>query len=145
MYAVNVAKRLRQTLQTSDIVAVTEQLGIIYEILPLPDRVRGFTGRLGNRPYIVVNEELPNTWRRAVAFHELGHIQLHSHLPDQFFIAEHTFFPVGRLENEANIFAAEYLIPDEMLCKYKDISIIAAELDIPIELFRFKRPPESGF
>ncbi len=143
-FAVCVARTLRDTLQALDIIYIAEQLDIIYEELPLPDRIRGFTGRMKERAYIVVNDALPRPWARAVAFHELGHIQLHNHLPDHFCITEHALLPTGRLERQANEFAAEYLIPDDALSIHSDIRLIAAELDVPVELFRYKRPPRGG-
>ena len=137
------AKALRTKLQTSEIAILVEQLGVAYERLFLPIRIKGFTGRIDSQPYIVVNRALHPRWARVVAFHELGHIILHNQLPDQFFISEYTFFPLGRLEREANEFAAEYSIPDEALAIHTDIRVIAAELNVPVELFQFKRLPED--
>lgn len=139
-FAVRTAKALRETLQTTDIIDVVSRLGIIYEELPLPQRIRGFTGRIDERTYIVVDKTLPRQWKRAVAFHELGHVQLHGHLPDHFFIAEQSLFPIGRLERQANEFAAAYLIPDKALSIHSNIRAAAAELQVPVALFKFWRP-----
>lgn len=141
-FAQRVARRLRRQLQTTDIYAVTEHLNVAYETIPLAERIKGFTGVLRDKPYIVVNSNLPKPWQKAVAFHELGHVLLHD-AAGHFFIEEHTLFPIGKFERQANEFAAEYLIPDAM-CQ-GDIRILAEELQVPVELFKFKRPPRGGF
>jgi|BioPla2DNA2_1021312.scaffolds.fasta_scaffold27347_2 Zn-dependent peptidase ImmA (M78 family) len=137
------ARRLKDALRTTDMIDVVNRLGIVYEELPLPQRIMGFTGRMDKRSYIVVGRDMPRPWKRAVAFHELGHIQLHGHLPDHFFIVENTFFPVGRFEREANEFAAAYLIPDKALSMHGNMRVAAAELQVPVALFEFWRPPSK--
>ncbi|ADK14157.1 MULTISPECIES: ImmA/IrrE family metallo-endopeptidase [Clostridium] len=49
--------------------------------------------------------------------HELGHALLLYHR-STCFIREYTLFPRGRIENEANKFAAELLIDEKNIDKY---------------------------
>ena len=93
--------------------------------------------------YIGLREGLSPPHKRMGLAHELGHLVCHTGI-NYFFVLEHTFFPPGRYERQANEFAAEYLIPDDALSIHSDIRLIAAELDVPVELFRYKRPPRGG-
>ncbi len=50
-----------------------------------------------------------NMSKNIVLAHELGHALLHYH-KSTCYLREYTLFPRGRIENEANKFAAELLI-----------------------------------
>jgi Zn-dependent membrane protease YugP len=76
----------------------------------------------------------------AIAAHELGHAVMHGGM-NMFFIREHTLFPAGKFEHQANTFAAELLITDELLHKYigYTISEIASIENIHPTLFKYKK------
>lgn len=131
------ATKLRRRFNTDDIRVVTSALNIDYLETYLTPRVKGLTGKIQGRHYIVVNNTLPHIWKKAVAFHELGHVLLHD-TPGHFFIEDATLFPIGKFERQANEFAAEYLIPDEV-CGTGDIRVVAGEIGVPVELFEYKR------
>ena len=66
---------------------------------------------------IWINENLEGNERLFVMAHELGHAILH---PRQncYFIKHKTLFLNSRLEQEANQFAINFLIPDDILTEY---------------------------
>ena len=62
---------------------------------------------------IMINSDLPESIQRSILVHELGHADLHS---DSAISAFHEFTfldDTDRMEYEANIFAAEFLLNDE--------------------------------
>ena len=54
--------------------------------------------------------------------HELGHALLHPNVSTPF-LRRNTLFSVDRLEKEANKFAVELMIPDEILAEYADLTL----------------------
>lgn len=71
------------------------------------------------KPTIVINEMLDEATQKIVCAHELGHFILHN---DTNFSCEDISFEskslVGKLEREANIFAASFLIDSDEAIKY---------------------------
>lgn len=83
---------------------------------------KGYYLNAQGKKFIVINSNLPTHEQIIVAAHELGHACLHSDL-DISFIKEHTLFPVGRYEREANAFASELLVSAEVLECYSGCSV----------------------
>ena len=91
---------------------------------------------------IMINSDLPESIQRIILVHELGHADLHS---DSAISAFHEFTfldDTDRMEYEANIFAAEFLLNDEdvfeALQQQMDFFQIASCLCVPPELLDFK-------
>lgn len=93
--------------------------------------------------FIAVNRDLPEEVRRIIVAHELGHAVLHKKIA-----GIKTFHDVDILRNttpieyEANIFAANLLLPDELILEKlnDDLSFFeaAALLRVPAELLDIK-------
>lgn len=108
------------------------------------DGLRGFATIVNRVRYIAVNPHLPYEEQRVIAGHELGHIFEHSnhlrcHAMQDFDIYQAT----GRLEREANFFAADLLLDDEEVLDLihsgnTDFFSVAKELCIPAPFFAFK-------
>ena len=77
---------------------------------------------LKNHKCIFLNKNLSEQEMRMVMAHELGHAILHRK-ENCYFIRNKTFLLTSKNEIEANIFAAELLIPDEILLENKDYTI----------------------
>lgn len=69
---------------------------------------------LKNHRYIFLNDNLDEHDRRLVMAHELGHAILHRK-ENCYFIRNKTLLLNSKKEIEANTFAAELLIPDEII------------------------------
>ena len=92
---------------------------------------------------IIINNNVDDIISNILCAHELGHALLHSKIS-----TTHTFHEVELLnlttktEFEANLFAAELLIPDETLLELikekKSFFSIASELYVPYQLLDFK-------
>ena len=82
--------------------------------------------------------------RRILCAHELGHASLHDKLATMRGFQEMELFDMSApAEYEANLFAAELIIPDEELLELlsnqdKSFFSIAKELYVPAQLLDFK-------
>lgn len=97
-------------LDATDLAESATRLRVYQQ--PLPLGIRGLLADLdGQRPALVLNTRLAGADRNVTAAHELGHWVLHAGTPHN----------IGsrcgrqRLEWEANRFAAELLLPEELV------------------------------
>ena len=108
------------------------------------DGLRGFATIVNRVRYIAVNPHLPYEEQRVIAGHELGHIFEHSnHLRCQAMQDFDIYQATGKLEREANFFAADLLLDDEEVLDLihsgnTDFFSVAKELCIPAPFFAFK-------
>lgn len=103
-------------------------------------KAKGFYIRLLTNKYIVINKNLDENEQLIVLAHELGHALLHYH-KSTCFIREYTLFPRGRIENEANKFAAELLINDDIdkcYLEHFSISQLSCYFSVPEQLVKYK-------
>lgn len=86
-------------------------IAILYEEL---GSINGYYNKPLRMKQIHINHDLDRNQQRFTCAHELGHAVLHpnSNTP---FLRSSTFLSVGKMEIEANRFAAELLIPDEII------------------------------
>ena len=76
----------------------------------------GFYRLIKHKKWIFINEDLLDTdMFKVVLSHELGHAFLHR-TKDCAFIKNHTLLLTSKIEQEANLFAAELLVPDGTEC-----------------------------
>lgn len=95
---------------------------------------------------IFLNSKLSFHQRKIVLAHELGHALLHP-TTNCYFIQNKTLLCSSKIEKEANIFACELLINDELLGEYigKSINEIAAAEYLPAELLKLKFDGQMPF
>jgi Zn-dependent peptidase ImmA (M78 family) len=119
-----------------NILVIKERLG---EIL-------GYFHTYKRIPMIHINCDIGETEQRFVCAHELGHSVLHKNVNTPF-LKKNTLFSIDRIEREANEFAVELLIPDQILYEYQDSTMtiyeIAAMYGIPQGLVHLKRMQTS--
>ena len=91
-------------------------LGILYQVGNI-----GCSGCyifLKNHRYIFLNQNLSEREMMIVMAHELGHTLLHRK-ENSYFIKNKTFLLNSKNELEANLFAAELLISDDVILEYR--------------------------
>ena len=99
---------------------IAEERNAILVYAPLVD-IRGFYQYFQRNHIIYIDENLPENERAFVCAHELGHMFLHKK-SNAVYMDTKTYFNTNRYENEANAFAADLLIPDELIYENKDMS-----------------------
>ena len=101
---------------TADPFSLAEQLNIIVFNVPLGE-LQGFYMYLKKHRTIFLNSDIEDTdLRRVVLAHEIGHAVLHTKI-NSYFMRKSTFLNTSKYEIQANRFAAELLIPDELIEK----------------------------
>ena len=94
------------------IVVIKEDLGVID----------GYYNKQLRQKQIHINCNLSENDMLFTCAHELGHAMLHPNSNAKF-LYDNTFLSVDKLEQEANQFALELLLPDDLLFEYSDYSI----------------------
>ena len=98
---------------------IADSLGILYQIGNIG--CSGCYMYLKKHRYIFLNQNLTEFEQKLVMAHELGHAVLHR-TQNCYFIRHKTLFSIDKLELEANKFAVELLISDEMLNEYREFT-----------------------
>ena len=125
---------------------VCQALGITVLYKPMGNfkgACKGFFINLNRMSYITVNSDLPENYQRIIISHELGHAVLHRKEQSVRAFHDISLFDDGsKLEYEANIFAAEFLLDDKEIFSVlnEDLTFFAAAsvLNVPVELLDFK-------
>lgn len=105
--------------------------------------LKGMYSYIKRNRWAFLNENLSEQMTRIVLAHEIGHDQLHRELAKGQMLQEFTMFSMTSVtEYEANIFAAEILLPDEDMLElcyagYSNIQI-AARLESDANLVGIK-------
>lgn len=109
-------------------------------ILIMPSKaVNGCTMNLLGYPVIFLGENLNDYEQRYVCAHELAHNVLHD-MKQYYLLMNSTFFSKDKIEIEADTFAAELLVPDDVKTKYPCFTLeqVAASEHVPSELVKLK-------
>ncbi|EEM70284.1 MULTISPECIES: ImmA/IrrE family metallo-endopeptidase [Bacillus cereus group] len=112
--------------QTRDPFEIARQKNIIVLFEDLGSTL-GFYNTYKRFKFIHINNQINETTQRFVCAHELGHAVLHPKANTPF-LRNQTFFSVDRLEIEANTFAVELLLTDEMVSEYEDTRLSIQEV-----------------
>lgn len=101
------------------------------------EKGRFFRDMFGNET-IFISNNLSEEEEKIVIAHELGHLILHTDLNTSFYTENH-LINKNKLEMEANKFAAELLIPDDVeIYEDETISHLACRLNVSEELMKLK-------
>lgn len=92
---------------------IIKGLNVILVFTPLTG-IRGFYQYFQRNNIIYIDSNLPREEQHFVCAHELGHMLLHKKY-NAVFMDSRTFMTHGKYEKEANLFAADLLISDEMV------------------------------
>jgi Zn-dependent peptidase ImmA (M78 family) len=139
MYGRDVAHNIISKYGTREPIELADRLNYIVIDFPLPAAIRGAVLRFRGNIAIGLNSSLDRQKKRETLAHEIGHAIMHNGI-GFFFMVEHTYQRIGSYEREANEFAAELLIPDEILWNLREESVeyAAKTLMVSKELFTYK-------
>lgn len=87
----------------------------------------GFYSTYKRMKFIHINNQIDEITQRFVCAHELGHALLHPKANTPF-LRNQTLFSVDRLEVEANTFAVELLLSDDMISEYENTNLSIQEV-----------------
>lgn len=102
----------KRKFDTDNPFEIADNLGILYQFCDID--FEGCYMFLKNHRYIFIRRDLPDAEMRMVMAHELGHAILHRK-NNCYFIRNKTLLLNSKIEKEANLFAAELLIPNEII------------------------------
>lgn len=113
MSTYNTVEKLCQKHQTRDPFELLSALNVVVTESFQFKHLKGFCFLHCRTTYVVINGNLTDSEKRIVAAHELGHIVLHKdHLKLAPMKDSILYDMTGKLEYQANSFAADLLIPD---------------------------------
>ena len=115
MYAYEInsfVQKLKKKFRTDDPFEIAEACNIVIKYKDFTD-LKGMYTVIHRCPYIFLNKSLDEHMEKIVLFHELGHHFLHRHHAVSAFKENGLYDMSSKLEIEANIFAANFIIRDE--------------------------------
>ena len=142
-YIYDEADRLAEKFGTRDPFEILEGLKVVVGETDRYKKLKGYCFLSCKTIYVMINTFLTKEEKRIVAAHELGHIILHR---DRLKMApmkdNHLYNMTDNTEYQANIFAAELLVPDErveeVIKEESDYFTLCSKLYISPELMSFK-------
>lgn len=111
-------KRLIRLYKTNNPFEMVKGMNVILVYYPL-DGVRGFYQYFQRNNIIYLDEKLSPHEQAFVLAHEMGHMFLHKK-SNAIFMDTRTQFNTSKYEIEANRFAMELLLPDNILIGYQE-------------------------
>lgn len=138
-----IVDKLTKRYKTRNPYELAEAVGIVVMRRDLA-MLKGFYTVENKTRYIAINKNLDDDYQRLVCGHELGHDCLHRHFAQCGFLRDFRLFNLeGRIEHEANLFAADLLIPDDEIILNRvwenhTYEQIAGMLRVPVEVIRYK-------
>lgn len=141
-YIQNVANKLIKKFDTRDPFQLCQAVGVEVFYADLGS-LKGMYKYLKKNRFAVINENLDPFTKTLVCAHELGHDILHQNLARKVCLQEFILYDMkSRPEYEANIFASEILLPDDIILNLArdgyDIEQISKELCTDINLIALK-------
>lgn len=141
-YIQNVANKLIKKFDTRDPFQLCQAIGVEVFYADLGS-LKGMYKYLKKNRFAVINENLDPFTKTLVCAHELGHDILHQNLVKKVCLQEFILYDMkSRPEYEANLFASEILLPDDIILNLArdgyDIEQISKELCTDINLIALK-------
>lgn len=131
-------QQLASEYQTNDPFEIAKMRDIHIQYHELGNTL-GFTYCSRRSRFIVINKDVPENALPYICAHELGHTVLHKGLSLPY-LKKHTLFSINKYEREADTFAVELLLPDDLIAEHEDCSLesIARLYHVPREILCLK-------
>ena len=128
-----------------DAYRLAEAMGILLNPVNFgasAESIKGFIVEYSRIKCITYNDDLDSNVKETVIMHEIGHAVLHSPIGMQGYTDTALYDEASLKEKEANLFAAEYMLPDneviEALNGDATFFTAAVSLGVPPQLLDFK-------
>lgn len=115
------ADELARKFQTRNPFEIIRGLNVILLFVPLID-TRAFYQYFKRNNIIYIDENLPRHEQIFECAHEMGHMFLHKKA-NAIFMDTRTGFNTSRFEKEADTFAIDLLVGDDILAEYQSYDI----------------------
>ena len=139
----NKGSNLVKHCKTRDPFKIAEAIGVKVMFVDNFEKLKGVYRVIKRNRWIFIDSNLSERMQRIVCAHELGHDQLHRHLAKGDGLMEFVLYDMAsRPEYEANILAAQILLPDDEVLEHiyngYDAEQIARIMDSDINLVALK-------
>lgn len=140
------SSKLARRFDTRDPFKIAEALGIKVVYSDALNRLKGMYRVIKRNRVIILNANNSKHMNRIVMAHELGHDQLHREYAKANGLQEFQLYDMAsQQEYEANLFAADLLLPDDEILEYiyegydtvqiaaatgTDINLVALKVDV---------------
>lgn len=121
-------------------IASQKNILVLYETL---GEMLGYFNSYKRMKMIHINEQSSRPEQKFTCAHELGHAILHPGVSTPF-LSKHTLQSIDKIERQANQFAVELLIPDNMLQEGLTIYEAASICGVPEEVADLKKVPKRN-
>ena len=115
------ADELARRFQTRNPFEIIQGLNVILLFVPLID-TKAFYQYFQRNNIIYIDENLSKTEQTFECAHEMGHMLLHKNA-NTIFMDSRTMLNTNRYEKEADTFAMDLLIDDDILIEYQGYNI----------------------
>ncbi|TKI72348.1 ImmA/IrrE family metallo-endopeptidase [Lysinibacillus mangiferihumi] len=136
----SIVNQLIKKYGTNDPFKLAEYMGVLIVFEPLGNAL-GYYNKHFRVPIIHINENADRKLQIFICGHELGHYIQHEDINTSF-LKKHTLFSTDKIEIEANTFAVELLLPDDLFLEQNDSSFTIydaiEENGVPKELLSLK-------
>ncbi|MFB0840993.1 ImmA/IrrE family metallo-endopeptidase [Paenibacillus oleatilyticus] len=140
MDVLHLVKKLKNLYRTNDPFRIAQSKNITVVFEYLGRSTWGYFSNVNRIPIIHLHEELDDMNARFTCAHELGHSLMHPRVNTPF-LKKNTLQSIDRIEREANQFAVELLMTDELLLEGMSIYEAATSCGVPVEVAHLKTRP----
>ena len=113
--------RLMHKYDEPDPWKLADAMGIIINVMPLgntQNSCKGFFLYQSRKKHITINSDLPEAVQRIILAHEIGHAVLHHKAAKMRTFHDFALYDTSsQMEYEANLFAAEFLLEDDVVAE----------------------------
>ncbi|MEK4303570.1 ImmA/IrrE family metallo-endopeptidase [Oceanobacillus sp. FSL K6-0251] len=142
MWIKETVENITKKYKTNNPFEIIAAKNIILVERDMDEEIYGFYKYIRRNKFIFLNSKLNNPTKRFTSAHELAHVELHTKTNTPF-LRRNTLLSVDRIEQEANRFAVELLLPDESIYRYKDTNLSIKEIggiySVPEEVTHLKK------
>ncbi|MBM4762748.1 ImmA/IrrE family metallo-endopeptidase [Bacillus sp. B15-48] len=134
-----IVQAITKKYKTNNPFELADYMGVNVIHWDLHEEINGFYKYDKRNKYIFINRNLDDPLQKFTCAHEFGHSQLHPRLNTPF-LRKNTLYSTSRIEQEANTFAIELLVPDRIVHEnyHSTIYEMATAYGIPEEVVQLK-------